>query len=318
MLPHHGHRSTSGNGAQAYRVQVLRSRLHPQASLPHLARITAPTTIDISARHHLHPSRTPFATAQVPHNNHFRARRRRPYPCCSIAAPPSPYTVADPPPGRRFVGLPPRREPPAYQPPGLHGLQDGVRNWRRRAVQPEQLGQCPDHARYPSAQHALTIVRVEADDLYAGLVSFIADLRNARARELEEKRINKELANIRCVSWTSDAWCNTDSLQAKVQRYAPWVLGCMRGLTQGLQMAASMVTRRRSMFARRVSPGQPKCRYTDDLATLYLHSRMECRFRPSRSRQPHLGHKVLGETDWLSCRHPILARRARTAASRRE
>jgi hypothetical protein len=33
----------------------------------------------------------------------------------------------------------------------------------------------------------------------AGLVSFIADLRNARARELEEKRINKELANIRWV-----------------------------------------------------------------------------------------------------------------------
>ncbi|KAI9860221.1 MAG: hypothetical protein M1824_003221 [Vezdaea acicularis] len=30
-----------------------------------------------------------------------------------------------------------------------------------------------------------------------GLVAFIADLRNARARELEEKRINKELANIR-------------------------------------------------------------------------------------------------------------------------
>ena len=30
-----------------------------------------------------------------------------------------------------------------------------------------------------------------------GLVTFIADLRNARARELEEKRINKELANIR-------------------------------------------------------------------------------------------------------------------------
>ncbi|KAF2457769.1 adaptin N terminal region-domain-containing protein [Lineolata rhizophorae] len=30
-----------------------------------------------------------------------------------------------------------------------------------------------------------------------GLVSFIADLRNARARELEEKRINKEKANIR-------------------------------------------------------------------------------------------------------------------------
>ena len=31
-----------------------------------------------------------------------------------------------------------------------------------------------------------------------GLVQFIADLRNARARDLEEKRINKELANIRC------------------------------------------------------------------------------------------------------------------------
>jgi AP-2 complex subunit alpha len=34
-----------------------------------------------------------------------------------------------------------------------------------------------------------------------GLVQFIADLRNARARELEEKRINKELANIRYVHW---------------------------------------------------------------------------------------------------------------------
>jgi hypothetical protein len=32
-----------------------------------------------------------------------------------------------------------------------------------------------------------------------GLVKFNADLRNARARELEEKRINKELANIRFV-----------------------------------------------------------------------------------------------------------------------
>ncbi|KAF2724567.1 Adaptor protein complex AP-2 alpha subunit [Polychaeton citri CBS 116435] len=35
------------------------------------------------------------------------------------------------------------------------------------------------------------------DGTMRGLVSFIADLRNARARELEEKRINKELANIR-------------------------------------------------------------------------------------------------------------------------
>ena len=36
-----------------------------------------------------------------------------------------------------------------------------------------------------------------------GLVQFIADLRNARARELEEKRINKELANIRFVEHRS-------------------------------------------------------------------------------------------------------------------
>ena len=36
-----------------------------------------------------------------------------------------------------------------------------------------------------------------ADADWIGLVKFIADLRNARARELEEKRINKELANIR-------------------------------------------------------------------------------------------------------------------------
>ena len=35
-----------------------------------------------------------------------------------------------------------------------------------------------------------------------GLVQFIADLRNARARELEEKRINKELANIRLVTFS--------------------------------------------------------------------------------------------------------------------
>jgi AP-2 complex subunit alpha len=51
----------------------------------------------------------------------------------------------------------------------------------------------------------------------AGLVSFIADLRNARARELEEKRINKELANIRYVfiscTWI---WHTDGSVQAKV------------------------------------------------------------------------------------------------------
>jgi len=41
--------------------------------------------------------------------------------------------------------------------------------------------------------------RNPATNQYKGLVSFIADLRAARARELEEKRINKELANIRWV-----------------------------------------------------------------------------------------------------------------------
>lgn len=38
---------------------------------------------------------------------------------------------------------------------------------------------------------------VNSNSNMRGLVQFIADLRNARARELEEKRINKELANIR-------------------------------------------------------------------------------------------------------------------------
>lgn len=34
-------------------------------------------------------------------------------------------------------------------------------------------------------------------DISHGLVQFIADIRGARVRELEEKRINKEMANIR-------------------------------------------------------------------------------------------------------------------------
>ena len=41
--------------------------------------------------------------------------------------------------------------------------------------------------------------RNPATNQYKGLVGFIADIRQARARELEEKRINKELANIRWV-----------------------------------------------------------------------------------------------------------------------
>ena len=58
-----------------------------------------------------------------------------------------------------------------------------------------------------------------------GLVQFIADLRNARARELEEKRINKELANIRCVLLLGlrKSKCGTNGCflsQAEIQRYA--------------------------------------------------------------------------------------------------
>lgn len=57
-----------------------------------------------------------------------------------------------------------------------------------------------------------------------GLVQFIADLRNARARELEEKRINKELANIRYVwllFWMHGSVLLTQVLlQTKIQRSA--------------------------------------------------------------------------------------------------
>ena len=49
-----------------------------------------------------------------------------------------------------------------------------------------------------------------------GLVKFIADLRNARARELEEKRINKELANIRFVPNRPLTLANM--LQPEIQR----------------------------------------------------------------------------------------------------
>ena len=53
-----------------------------------------------------------------------------------------------------------------------------------------------------------------------GLVQFIADLRNARARELEEKRINKELANIRYVcrhflQLASSSYANTRARSGK-------------------------------------------------------------------------------------------------------
>lgn len=54
-----------------------------------------------------------------------------------------------------------------------------------------------------------------------GLVQFIADLRNARARELEEKRINKELANIRYVGGKEYRMTSvlTVWVQTEIQRY---------------------------------------------------------------------------------------------------
>ena len=53
-------------------------------------------------------------------------------------------------------------------------------------------------------------------------MQFIADLRNARARELEEKRINKELANIRCVgvAWFCSKYISiTDSTMFCRQKF---------------------------------------------------------------------------------------------------
>lgn len=67
-----------------------------------------------------------------------------------------------------------------------------------------------------------------------GLVQFIADLRNARARELEEKRINKELANIRYVCepqcTIADVMLKFYVLQAKIQRFADPVAASPRSL----------------------------------------------------------------------------------------
>jgi hypothetical protein len=69
-----------------------------------------------------------------------------------------------------------------------------------------------------------------------GLVQFIADLRNARARELEEKRINKELANIRYAHPSPSVLCPSHTeltfFQAKVQRSACRSLSPAKLLTE--------------------------------------------------------------------------------------
>lgn len=71
-----------------------------------------------------------------------------------------------------------------------------------------------------------------------GLVQFIADLRNARARELEEKRINKELANIRYVLF----W--------EPQEEEDMMLMFCGGPGKSSKMATSAAITRRNMSAR--------------------------------------------------------------------
>ncbi|KAI9794333.1 MAG: hypothetical protein M1835_006635 [Candelina submexicana] len=98
-----------------------------------------------------------------------------------------------------------------------------------------------------------------------GLVQFIADLRNARARELEEKRINKELANIR------------QKFRGKLEEPfhgsgANWE-----------QMGTSMDITRRNTFARSPSPAQLQLssnKYSEKqigylAVTLFLHEQHE-------------------------------------------
>ena len=53
-----------------------------------------------------------------------------------------------------------------------------------------------------------------------GLVQFIADLRNAIARELEEKRINKELANIRQKFKGAQAFCRMEEADSELTNSA--------------------------------------------------------------------------------------------------
>jgi hypothetical protein len=91
------------------------------------------------------------------------------------------------------------------------------------------LSSCRDvvDARYVP-QPSTSVSSPIAEERGLGLVQFIADLRNARARELEEKRINKELANIRLVSWQPpDFPCQLELIifKAKVQRQATGSIG---------------------------------------------------------------------------------------------
>lgn len=48
-----------------------------------------------------------------------------------------------------------------------------------------------------AGSHASTVPRLSYASSADGLSKFIADIRGARVRDLEEKRINKEMANIR-------------------------------------------------------------------------------------------------------------------------
>lgn len=61
----------------------------------------------------------------------------------------------------------------------ISSVKGSIYNWRSSSSSSN------DGDRNPATNH------------YKGLVTFIADIRSARARDLEEKRVNKELANIR-------------------------------------------------------------------------------------------------------------------------
>ena len=53
-------------------------------------------------------------------------------------------------------------------------------------------------------------------------------------------------------------------------------------------------------------------------APVHIHSRLERRFRTSRSGQSCLGDQILGKTDWIPRRYTILTRRTRTPTPGRQ
>ena len=150
-----------------------------------------------------------------------------------------------------------------------------------------------------------------------GLVQFIADLRNARARELEEKRINKELANIRSVP-------SGHSLAQTILTFF-LILGKnskVRHTMPSMQIISDCKCRWKPQWL-----SQEKICLQGDLivllqlsfsylptAPIHLYTRMECRFRASRSRKLDICQQVLRKTNWVPCHDPIPPRRPRIVA----